>query len=205
DPAEVWRSASSTDSQNACGSRSSRPTDTHAVLSIRPASPIHDRSNTDFPLPGGAEITVTRADPPSRSNSPVRDTTPPAPGRATRPSTASDPLAGPMTQILARDQPAKGVPVRSGPGNPVLLMRRPETSGRMVRRCEQAEGTGLRHRLRPTVRVQLAAHVADVRADRVHRQGQLAGDLRRGQVGRQISQHADLALAQRLGQPGRLY
>src|SRR6185312_1362776 len=84
-------------------------------------------------------------------------------------------------------------------------MRRPETSGRMARRCEQAEDTGLRHRLRPTVRAQLAAHVADVRADRVHREGQLAGDLRRGQVGRQISQYPDLALAQRLSQPRGLY
>ena len=79
DPAEVWRNAPSTDSQNRCGSRSSRPIATHPVLSIRPASPIHDRSSTDFPLPGGAETTVTRADAPSRLVRSGRETTPLAP------------------------------------------------------------------------------------------------------------------------------
>src|SRR5207302_5214918 len=98
DPAEVRRSAPSTDNQNCWGSVSPGPTDTHAALSSRPASPIHDRSSTVFPLPGGADTTVTRAEAPSRSNNPGRDTTPPAPGRATRPATAPDPSAGPMAR-----------------------------------------------------------------------------------------------------------
>jgi hypothetical protein len=38
------------------------------------------------------------------------------------PAAPTSPTAGPMTQIFARHQPAKGVPVRSGPGKPVLLM-----------------------------------------------------------------------------------
>ena len=75
DPADVWRSAPSTDSQNRCGSRSSRPAGTHAARSARPASPIQDRSSTVLPLPGGADTTVTRADAPSRSHNPGRDTT----------------------------------------------------------------------------------------------------------------------------------
>jgi hypothetical protein len=37
--------------------------------------------------------------------------------------------------------------------------------------------------------------------DRVHRHRQLAGDLRGRQVGLQVSQHPDLALAERLNQP----
>ncbi len=69
----------------------------------------------------------------------------------------------------------------------------------MGRRREQAEGAGTRNGLRPTVRAQLAAHVADMRADCVHRYRQLAGDLRSRQVGRQITQHPGLGLAQRLG------
>src|SRR5260370_430815 len=102
DPAEVRRSAPSTDNQNRCGSRSSGPTGTHAALSSRPASAIHDRSSTVFPLPGGADTTVTRADAASRSNNPGRDTTPPAPGRATRPATAPDPSAGPLAGLFAQ-------------------------------------------------------------------------------------------------------
>src|SRR6516165_3564686 len=61
----------------------------------------HDRSRTVFPLPGGAETTVTRADVPSRSNSLGRETIPPAPGPATPPTTASDPTADPMFPIIA--------------------------------------------------------------------------------------------------------
>ena len=76
------------------------------VLSFRPVSPIHDRSSTDFPLPGGAETTVTRADAPSRPNSPVRDTTPSRTRTSGPPATASGSPTGPMTQILARHQPA---------------------------------------------------------------------------------------------------
>jgi hypothetical protein len=92
DPGAVWRKAPSTNIQNRCGSRSCRPTGTHAALSARSASPVHDRSKTVFPLPGGADTTVTRADASSRPNSPGRDTTPPAPGRATRPG--RDPMPG---------------------------------------------------------------------------------------------------------------
>ena len=79
-------------------SRSCRPTGTHAALSARSASPAHDRSKTVFPLPGGADATVTRADASSRLNSPGRDTTPPAPGQVTRPATASDARAAPMAR-----------------------------------------------------------------------------------------------------------
>ena len=66
DPAVVWRSASSTDSQNRCGSRSSPPAGTYATLSARPAAAIHDRNRTVLPLPGGAETTVTRCEAPGR-------------------------------------------------------------------------------------------------------------------------------------------
>jgi hypothetical protein len=64
-------------------SRSCRPTGTHAALSARSASPAHDRSKTVFPLPGGADATVTGADASSRLNSPGRDTTLPGPGQVT--------------------------------------------------------------------------------------------------------------------------
>jgi hypothetical protein len=74
-PGSVWRSAASTDSQNRCGSRSSRPTGTHAARPVRPAAPIHDRSSIVLPLPGGADTTVTRADAPSRCHRPGQDTT----------------------------------------------------------------------------------------------------------------------------------
>ena len=67
------RRASSTDSQNDCGSRSPRPTGTHAVLAPRPAALTHDRSSTVFPLPAGADTTVTRAAARSRANSPGGD------------------------------------------------------------------------------------------------------------------------------------
>jgi DNA-binding NarL/FixJ family response regulator len=43
--------------------------------------------------------------------------------------------------------------------------------------------------------------VTDVRADRCHRHRQLTGDLRSRQVGRQVRQHPDLALAKRIYQP----
>ena len=46
------------------------PTGTHAALPASPAPPIHDRSKVVFPLPGGADTTITRADAPSRPNSP---------------------------------------------------------------------------------------------------------------------------------------
>ncbi|HYY19446.1 MAG TPA: hypothetical protein VE864_11445, partial [Streptosporangiaceae bacterium] len=47
------RSAANTDSQNRCGSRSPRPTVTHAARSSRPASLIQDRNRTVLPLPAG--------------------------------------------------------------------------------------------------------------------------------------------------------
>src|SRR5207245_8256146 len=78
---------------------------THAALPAVPAGLIHDRSRTVFPLPGGADTTVTRADAPSRSNSLGRETIPPAPGPATPPATAADPAADPMGPIIAPRQP----------------------------------------------------------------------------------------------------
>src|SRR6202040_2062427 len=62
-----------------------------------PASPIHDRSRTFFPLPAGADTTVTRARAPSRPNSPVRGTTPPAPGETAAMAPDSGPPADPMS------------------------------------------------------------------------------------------------------------
>src|SRR6185295_4928240 len=57
---------------------------------------------------------------------------------------------------------------------------------------EQAEAAGALDRLGATVRAEFGEEVAYVRPDRVHRQGQLAGDLRRGQVGREVTQHIRL-------------
>jgi hypothetical protein len=91
----------------------------HPARSVRPAAPIHDRSSV-FPLPGGADTTVTEAGAPSRSNSPERDTTPPTPGRATRPTTASALSADPMTRSLhgasRRGRPDQAA--RQGRSNP---------------------------------------------------------------------------------------
>src|SRR4029077_4542898 len=99
--------------------------------------------------------------------------------------------------------PADPFSCSAGPG------RRPETSGRAAGWSEQAEGAGSLDRLGATVHAEFGEEVAYVCPDRVHRQGQLAGDLRRGQVGRQVAQHPDLGLAQRIYQaegvcwPGR--
>lgn len=68
DPGPVPRSASATDTQNRCGSRSSRCTATHPARSARPDSLIQDRSSTVFPLPAGAETSVTRLARSSRPN-----------------------------------------------------------------------------------------------------------------------------------------
>src|SRR5262249_25034120 len=57
--------------------------------SSKPAELIQDRNSTVFPLPGGADTTVTRAAP-SRPNSRGRDTTLPATEPAA-PATASAP------------------------------------------------------------------------------------------------------------------
>lgn len=72
EPGVVRRSAPATESQKCCGSRSSRPTATHPVLSRRPASLIQDCSSTVLPLPAGADTTITRAGPASRPHSPGR-------------------------------------------------------------------------------------------------------------------------------------
>jgi hypothetical protein len=48
------------------------------------------------------------------------------------------------------------------------------------------------------VRAKLFVEVARVCPDRVHRQGHFGGDLRHGQVGRQVAQHADLAIGDRV-------
>ncbi len=73
----IARSSSTTDSQNRCGSCSSRWTETHAVRSARSAASIHERTSTVFPLPGDAETRVTPAAKPAdrRSNSSGRATT----------------------------------------------------------------------------------------------------------------------------------
>ena len=78
--------------------------------------------------------------------------------------------------------------------------RRQETSARAAGWREQAEGAGSRDRLGATVHAELGEQVAYVRPDRVHRQGQLPGDLRHGQVRRQVPQHPDLTLAKRIYQ-----
>ena len=51
------------------------------------------RSRTVFPLPAGADTTVTRAGAPSRANSAGRDTTLPAPRPAARPTAVPDCVA----------------------------------------------------------------------------------------------------------------
>jgi len=68
----------------------------------RSAPAIPDRSSTVFPLPAAPGTTCTRAGPPSRSNSAGRDTTPPAPWRASRPLADSDAAAGSTVTIIAR-------------------------------------------------------------------------------------------------------
>jgi hypothetical protein len=74
-----------------------------------PARLIHDRSSTVLPLPAGADTTVTRACAASRPNSRGRETTPPAPGPAAPPATASAPAADPMVPITAPRQPTRPV------------------------------------------------------------------------------------------------
>ena len=105
DPAAVCRSAPSTDSQNRCGSRSPRPAGTHAARPAKPVSLIQDRSSTVLPLPAGADTTITRAGAASRPNSRGRATTPPAPGPAAPPATASAPAVDLMVPIIAPRQP----------------------------------------------------------------------------------------------------
>jgi hypothetical protein len=142
-PAGVCRSAPSTDSQNRCGSRSSRPTGTNAARPARPAWPIQDRSSIVLPLPAGADTTVTRADPPSRSHSPGRETTPPAPGPATLSAADSELSAGRIAHGRTRHQleasagrAASEPAPRPGPSRlraQVTQIRQPPASVRRVR------------------------------------------------------------------------
>jgi hypothetical protein len=64
--------------------------------------------------------------------------------------------------------------------------------------CEQAQGTGPRDGLGAPVRVELGVHAAHVGLDGVGRDVQFPGDLRGGQVGRQVAQYPGLAVGQRL-------
>jgi hypothetical protein len=90
-PGSVRRNALSTDSQNRCGSRFSRSDGTQPTRPAMPSRPVHDRSSTVFPLPAGADSTVTRVAR-SRSNNPGRDRTLPA---RPRPVPFAAALAGP--------------------------------------------------------------------------------------------------------------
>ena len=65
---------------------------------------------------------------------------------------------------------------------------------------ERADGAGPRDCLGATVRAELGEQVTHVRADRVHRHRQLAGDLRSRLVGRQITQHPGLAVCELFSQ-----
>ena len=93
--------AASTDSQNRCRSCSARPTGTHAAQFAAPAWLIQDRSSTVFPLPGGADTRVTRAEAPSRPTSRGRETIASAPGRAAPPEPTADPTTYATSQIIA--------------------------------------------------------------------------------------------------------
>jgi hypothetical protein len=69
------RFEASSDSQNACGSCSWRPSDTHAARSPRPSASIHERTRNVFPLPAGAE-TCTNAPPrPAAQTGPAAEST----------------------------------------------------------------------------------------------------------------------------------
>jgi hypothetical protein len=68
---------------------------------------------------------------------------------------------------------------------------------------EQADGPGALHSLLAAVRTELLVQAPQVRPDRVHGQAELGGDLRRGQVGWQVAQHACLAVGDRLAGPVR--
>jgi hypothetical protein len=60
-------------------------------------------------------------------------------------------------------------------------------------RSEQTQLASPLHGLRPRVNIELVVHVAGVGSDRVGGHDQLGRDLRHGQVGRQVAQHAELA------------
>jgi YVTN family beta-propeller protein len=65
-------------------------------------------------------------------------------------------------------------------------------------RGEQPEGAGPFDGLGAAAGAELGVQMALVRLDRVHRQVQLAGDLPRGQIGRQVVQYPALAVGQGL-------
>ena len=77
-------SASITDSQKRCASRSPRSTETHPSDSSRPPSSTHERTRTDFPLPAGAHTSATPPEPAAdnRSNNTLLWTSPPPTARA---------------------------------------------------------------------------------------------------------------------------
>jgi hypothetical protein len=100
----VPRSASVTEIQNGCGSRSWPCIGTHAMPRARPTASIHDFSKTVFPLPGGADILVTRAVPPSRPNSVWRGTISPRIEGATGALAAWDRVAGLGLMSVTVDQ-----------------------------------------------------------------------------------------------------
>src|SRR5580692_3373315 len=64
-------------------------------------------------------------------------------------------------------------------------------------RRHQAQSAGKLDGLGAAVRAELFVYVSHVRPDGVHRQVQLPGDLRGRKVGRQVPQHAGLAVAER--------
>jgi hypothetical protein len=68
---------------------------------------------------------------------------------------------------------------------------------------EQAGGPGVLHGLVAAVRVKLPVQVPQVGPDRVRGEVKLGGDLRNAHVGRQVAQHASLALGQPLTRTGR--
>ena len=61
---------------------------------------------------------------------------------------------------------------------------------------EQAQGAGVVHRLVTGVDAELGVQVAPVSADGVHRHEQLSGDLVGGEVSRQVTQDAGLAVGE---------
>jgi hypothetical protein len=73
-----------------------------------------------------------------------------------------------------------------------------------VRTVRAAQGACRFDGLGPAVDAELGVQVAHVGLDGVRRHGQLAGNLRRRQVRRQVAQYADLAVAQRLERRPRL-
>ena len=105
DPAAVSRSAPSTESQNRCGSRSSPCTGTHAASPARFASAIQEASRSVFPLPAGADTSVTRPAPSSRAKSPGRETSPSRTAGAAGALVLPDRSAGPTTPSLTRPVP----------------------------------------------------------------------------------------------------